>query len=179
MRNLVIPLSTYFFIFFFLSRLVVPHLRKINVPEEVKKDFMGTVKELSEDYPCDLELLQAALDVLKERYTTIRYQTHFMFWIVFRKDIDKIWSQKGKNQACNVLNFLFKTMLVKSGRFPEERVRQRRIKYSVHQYLEIELKDGSVIYADPWGYIAGRTELGEYTSVVSGKRGNKVSLGSS
>jgi hypothetical protein len=168
--------GVYIFVVFFLSRVFIPHLRKIVVPEKVNDDFTKTVRALSAQEPDVLRFLQALMDNLKERYITTRHQSDFMPWILFRRNIDKIWHQKGYNQSCNVLNFVFKTMIIKSGRFTEKEVQEKLtwVKLSIHQYLEIKMKDGSIVYVDPWGYLSGRTKLGQYASGINGSKGQRV-----
>lgn len=171
----IIPsiMGMYFAVLFF-SRTFVPHIKRISAPNEINGDFIETVINESERFPKDHQFIKALMDILKGRYITIRYQSFLMPWILFRRDIDKIWQQKGLNQACNVLNFLLKSMLVKSGRFSESDIKEKR--FSIHQYLEIHMKDGSAIYADPWGYISNRSDLGEHAIGINMTRGKKLKL---
>jgi hypothetical protein len=111
----------------------------------------------------DREFITALLDVLKSRYIIKVHQTHTSPWILFRTNITQIWSHIGANQACTVLSFLLKTMLVHSGRFTESAVREKRTMFNtnMHQYLIVDTREGALA-VDPWGYLAGKAKVGEY-----------------
>ncbi|MDI6734338.1 MAG: hypothetical protein QMD50_02495 [Patescibacteria group bacterium] len=168
-------ISVYFFIIFIVSPFVIPHLRKIKVPAEINSEMQKTIDEISEKTKdSDEKFIKAILDLLKDRYIIKIWQTHLYPQIMFRKDINKIWHQVGEKQSCNVLNFVMKTILVKSGRFNEENIKERLTFYefNIHQYLEIKTSN-QIVFADPWGYLAGKVDFGEYATGFE-KRGSPV-----
>ncbi|MDO8469906.1 MAG: hypothetical protein Q7S84_02725 [bacterium] len=154
----------YSFIVFVVAPLVLPHMRKVRVPERIPADMQATIDRISAAHPDQLGFMRAALDVLRERYIVTRRQQFMQPWILFRKDIAEIWEkQRGGNQACHVLNFTLKAMLVKSGRFTDGEVTGHMTFYhwNLHQYLTVAT-DRGVVYVDPWGYLARQTDVGEY-----------------
>ncbi|MDI6820579.1 MAG: hypothetical protein QMD65_00145 [Patescibacteria group bacterium] len=172
---ILIVILVYFFIIFVVAPFVIPHLRKISIPEVINSEMQKTADEISEKTKnSDEKFIKLLLDFLKKRYIIKIGQTHLYPQIMFRKNIDKIWNQIGEKQTCNVLNFALKTMLIKSGRFSENDVKEHLTFYefNIHQYLEIKTKN-RIIFADSWGYLAGKTNFGEYATGF-GKRGNKI-----
>lgn len=154
----------YFFIVFAVAPLVLPHMLKIRVPERIPDDMQAVIDRISAAHPDQLAFITAALNTLRERYIVTRRQQFTHPWILFRKDIAAIWEkQLGDNQACHVLNFVMKAMLVKSGRFTDQQVTGHITFYhmNLHQYLTVAT-DSGLVYVDPWGYLARKTDIGEY-----------------
>ncbi len=165
--------GVYFLLVFAVAPFVLPHLRSVRVPSRIPDDLRKTAEKISREHPDDqLVFLRAVLDEVRERYVVTRRQHFTKPWILFRVDLGEIWnSQRGDNQACHVLNFLVKAMLVASGRFKDEEVEGHVVFYhlNIHQYLTVKTVHG-VIAVDPWGHLAGKTEVGEYAAMFS-KRG--------
>lgn len=164
--------GVYFFLVFAVAPFVLPHMRRVRVPVRIPEDLRKTAMRLSEEHPDDLTFLRAVLDEVRERYVVTRRQHFTKPWILFRADLGAIWNdQRGDNQACHVLNFVVKAMLVASGRFTDEEVEGHVVFYhlNIHQYLTVKTA-GRPVAVDPWGHLAGKTEVGEYAAMFS-KRG--------
>jgi hypothetical protein len=164
--------GVYFFLVFAVAPFLLPHLRRVRMPSRIPEDLRKTAVRLSEEHPDDLAFLRAVLEEVKERYVVTRRQHFTKPWILFRTDLSLLWhAQRGDNQACHVLNFLVKAILVASGRFTDGEVEGHVVFYhlNIHQYLRVKIA-GNMIAVDPWGHLAGKTELGEYAAMFS-KRG--------
>jgi len=76
---------------------------------------------------------------------------------LFISDVDKIWAKKGFLH-CNVLNYLMRILLIKSGLFNEKDIKLKwtLVWYvSPHQYLEIKINPNEIINVDLWANAYG------------------------
>ena len=167
--------GVYFFLTFAVAPLVLPHMRKVRVPERIPGEMQAVIDRLSTENPSQIQFIRAVLDEVRRRHFVSKRQHFAHPWILFRKDIKEIWEkQRGDRQACHVLNFLVKAMLVKSGRFTDKQVigHLTFFHWNIHQYLTVAT-DRGLVYVDPWGYLARRTDVGEYGTGF-GKEGTPI-----
>ena len=76
----------------------------------------------------------------------------YLWWPekLFIMNITKIWDDESY-QPCTKQNAVLNAMLLASGHFSPEDIKERNmISYFPHQILEVKV-DGKWIYADPWG----------------------------
>lgn len=139
-------------------------------------DFFGKTK-LPNTIPFDMEniivglrnlnsqeeCLKEVYKVLSEKYRGFRIITYLRILGVFRKDVQFLWRQSGFMHCTNI-NYLFRVLLVKSGKFNEDDVRIRWTMIwciSPHQYLQVRLND-KWIDVDVWGKSYG-VEFGDHS----------------
>lgn len=169
--------AIYILLTFVAAPLVLPHMLHVRVPDDIPADMQATIDRLSRQNPDQTAFIRAVLDEVRSRHFVSKRQHFTHPSILFRKDITEIWEkQRGDRQACHVLNFIVKAMLVKSGRFTDEQVVGRMTFYhmNIHQYLTVAT-DRGIVYVDPWGYLARKTAVGEYGTRF-GKGGEPIRI---
>ncbi|QQG45555.1 MAG: hypothetical protein HYW89_01320 [Candidatus Sungiibacteriota bacterium] len=160
----IVGILVYIFVVFGLAQFVVPNLRRVKTPKEVGEELKQIIEETNRTAASDLEFVKTVLFLLRQRFFVKPGQIFITPWILFRKDVDRIWTMTDTNQCCTVLNLLLRTFLVKSGRFKEEDLEDRRciLGVCIHQYLLVRMKSGASMPLDPWGYLAKRIPPGEH-----------------
>ncbi len=96
--------------------------------------------------------LKKAYSILNTKFTgkLFFFITHFPSFFLI--NLDTIWNRK-KVLNCNVMNYLLRLLLIKSGKFKEKDLKNKwtMIKYiSPHQYLQVNLGKKKV-FIDLWG----------------------------
>ena len=131
----------YFFIAFFLSRFVIPHLSfsPSSLPKDISEDMEKIIQNLSQQSGSKMDFLQKAFDYLGDRYHSERLATILKFSYLF-KSLNDVWSRSGFI-PCTQSNFLLQIFLVKSGWFKEEdiKVKHTFVNFVPHQYLQVKI----------------------------------------
>ena len=107
--------------------------------------------------------LRAAYGILAAKYHGGRLQTALRFWEIFY-GLDRLWAKRGF-MYCTNLNRLLRFLLLSSGLFQPEDIRERWTLLwfvSPHQYLSVRLEDGRWIDVDSWEETFG-VRLGKHT----------------
>ncbi len=129
------------------SKTPLPHL----LPDEIQI----IIDELKTS-PSQKACLQTAYALLIKKYHGERVKTYTKFFDIFIHDIDILW-KKNNFLHCTNLNYLMRTLLIRSGFFTEEdiRIKWTLIWYiSPHQYLQIKVSD-TWINIDIWAHAYG------------------------
>lgn len=135
---------------------------KTPIPEKLPIEMDRIVDDLKKSASKE-ECLKRVYDLLSNRYQGARVQTYLKFPAIFKKDINLIWSQKGFLHCTNI-NYVTRTLLVKSGFFKEEDIilKWTLIWYiSPHQYLKVRLAENKFINMDIWAKNYG-INFGDY-----------------
>jgi len=109
------------------------------------------------------ECLRKAYAVMIDKYHGNRIQTGLKLYEVLIRDVEKLWDKNGFLHCTNI-NYVLRTLLIKSGHFTEDELMLRWafIWYvSPHQYLQVRV-DHVWISIDVWGYEYG-VPYGEYS----------------
>jgi hypothetical protein len=135
-------------------RIIVPHLgfRKSALPESLPHDFAATIQRLSGESSDDYEFLRKSYEYVTSRYHGSRIRTLSNFWVAFQDPIE----HAPGFLPCTSMNYILRTMLVKSGRFTEEDIEVKVIPLNIfiHQYLHVRVEDRK-INVDPWSAFRG------------------------
>lgn len=165
MKTIFLLLIGYFFIMFFVTRLVVPNLTfwKSKFPEKIPPNVMKEIQKLKKSSKNRKDFLEKAFESVGKRYSHSFAGSIIRCDKAFRTDLEKIWNEKGQYQTCNVRNHLLRVILVKSGYFKDDEIKPRAafMNFSLHQYLLVKI-DGKWTRADPWAYNLG-IKLGQKT----------------
>ena len=128
------------------------------LPDEMR-DVIAELKKSSDKEDC----LGLAYEILNKKYRGYRVKTYTKFFDIFSKDTAKIW-QKNEFLHCTNINYVLRTLLIKSGYFNENEI---KIKWALvwyispHQYLQIKVNNHWV-NIDIWGKIFG-IKFGDYS----------------
>lgn len=128
-----------------------------NLPLAIREPI-DTLKHCADKQQC----LERAYQILAGKYHGDLLKTYTRFWLIFERDLDKLWNRSGFMHCANV-NYLLRTLLVKSGFFVEADIRLRWTLvwyFSPHQYLQAKIGD-KWINVDIWGGHYG-IKLGDY-----------------
>ncbi len=126
---------------------------KLPIPEKLPAEMERHVAALQRTKG-RRECLEQAYRIITSRYEGRKLETYLKLPRAFTKRLEKIWTRTGYLH-CHQQNYLLRVLLVKSGKFSEEDVRQKLTLYviSPHQYLQVNLGTKSKpdwIDVDPW-----------------------------
>lgn len=142
---------------------MIPNLfSKEKIPDSIPEEMQKVVDELKNQKNKE-ECLRKAFDILSKKYKGRRYYTITGFFKLFELDLNKIWKKKSYLH-CTTMNYLLRTLLVKSGFFEDKDIKLKltSIRFiSLHQYLNIKINENKSIDADLWAKTHG-IELGDY-----------------
>lgn len=127
-----------------------------DLPDKLPSDLQATIKVLSKIKDRE-EVVRQTYDIVTKKYFGRRRETFWNLRKMFETDIARIWREKGFYQ-CTTQNYLIRLLLVKSGQFQENEIKQKNTLiwfFSPHQYLQIEVADNRYIYVDPWSRAYG------------------------
>lgn len=108
------------------------------------------------------ECLRIVYNILIAKYHGDRIKTITKFFDIFERDINVLWSKNGFLHCTNI-NYVLKTLLIKSGFFKKEDVRTRWTLiwyFSPHQYIQVRVNN-KWINVDVWAHAFG-IELGDH-----------------
>ncbi|MBU2101292.1 hypothetical protein KKH05_01060 [Patescibacteria group bacterium] len=132
------------------------------IPLDLPKSMEIVAKKLSNSTG-KKECLERTYDLLGNKYRGYRIKTFIRSFDFFTDNLESVWNRTGFLH-CMTLNYLMRVLLIKSGHFKEEDVRQRWTTiwlFSPHQYLEVRLGRDKIINVDLWGRVYG-IPLGDY-----------------
>ncbi len=118
------------------------------LPDEMQKVIEKLKKSTNKK-----ECLIKAYDILTSKYRWYRILTYLKILDAFENDIWELWKKTGF-MHCNNLNYLLRTILIKSNFFTENEIRLRwtLIWYiSPHQYTQVKIDD-KWVDIDIWWY---------------------------
>jgi hypothetical protein len=151
-----IIIIAYIFIFFVLSRLIVPHLGfgKDQLPHDLPPDMAEKINSIKNVSKNKNEFLLLSYKLIGKKYKTGRIQTLTKFWNLY-KNFKKVWISDGI-MPCTQSNFILRIFLIKSGFFTEDEIKKKHsfLNFSIHQYLKIKL-DGKWVDVDVGEYQRG------------------------
>ena len=140
-----------------LPWLWYPHLGRHGHPEKLPLELEKLGQEFNNKAKNDEEFIRLWMDTLKDRYETghVMQFLHPDRW--FETDLEKIWKDYRTAQLCTIYNYLLECILLNSDRFSREQISHKTgfLNFSMHQYLEIRLKDGKKLELDLWAYDMG------------------------
>jgi hypothetical protein len=124
---------------------------KTALPKRLPRDMQNVVKKLRQ-CKTRLECLQTAYAILHKKYRGRRVLTYLRILEIGITDINILWNRDGFLH-CNNINYVLRTLLVASGHFSDEDIKQRwtLIWYiSPHQYLRVHVGK-KTMSIDVWG----------------------------
>jgi hypothetical protein len=145
--------------------MVVPGVfSKLPIPNSLPATMERVITELKRTKSKE-ECLRKAFFVIMTKYRGERFTTYTRFWRAFTKDIRKLWARSGFLH-CQQQNYLLRVLLVRSGKFTEQDIKQRFMLYkgvSPHQYLQVnvgEKGEEEWVDVDPWAFHGAGLPLG-------------------
>lgn len=142
---------------------MIPNLfKKEPIPKKIPLEMQKVVKKLKKCKSKE-ECLKLAYGVMTKRYRGYRFTTYLRLGEIFENDVNKLWARRGFLH-CNLMNFLLRVLLVKSGWFKEKDIEQNHclVWYiSLHQYLRVAVGGGKKINVDLWNASYGK-KFGQY-----------------
>lgn len=128
--------------------------RKCPIPGRLPAGMEKTIERLKGQAGGEREkFLHLVYEELPKKYKSYRLRTYTRFWQAFDYDLEKIWN-RGGFLHCNLMNYLMRVMLVKSGLFRDEEIelKHTHVWYcSLHQYLRVHLSKDHYVNVDVWG----------------------------
>lgn len=142
---------------------MVPNLLwKIGLPKKVPKNLRRVIDKLKKSKNKE-DCLKDAYKIITKKYWGC--STFKNFWDLFSFDINKLWKKKSPLHCTN-LNYILRTLLVKSKLFNENDVEQKLTLVDYfwpHQYLRVKINDKKYINVDAWGH-AHNIKFGHYAT---------------
>lgn len=143
--------GVYFFVVFFLSRFLVPFMGfgQYQPPREIPREMKDAIAELEAKSSDPRSFLENAYALVRSRWQATRLGTVRNLPLAFRTDLEELWSSPGYAH-CHTINYLLRTILVRSKFFREGEVRTRHgfMNFFIHQYLQVRIR-GRWTDADP------------------------------
>lgn len=136
--------------------LIDPWLVRPRVPliEALPEAMQALAVDIGRE-PSQEAALRYAYDALGRKYRGYRIWTFLRIDCLFIHDLATLWERNGFLH-CHHLNYLLRTLLVASGKFQNEAIRNHWTQiwlFSPHQYLTVEFTDGRKVEVDPWGRV--------------------------
>ena len=127
------------------------------VPREVPAPFKEYVQRMRQMKSREV-VIKESVRLVNKHLVARRAATYFRFPLIFRTDIEKMWS-KGGFVHCNILNYYVRCFLVWSDHFRNENIKNYWTAvwfFSPHQYLVVRgLGKKKRFDLDPWAYQFG------------------------
>lgn len=157
LQILLVLLVIYLLVEWVLPWLWYPRLRENKYPRRLPEDLEKKISEFNKLAKNDREFLKMVLDLMKTRFR-FGHLTMFLYpkrW--FETSTTKIWNDT-QPQLCTIYNYLLGGILIKSGRFSPSQIHHKVVitNFSLHQYIEVDLKDGAKVVLDPWAHGMGK-----------------------
>lgn len=158
----VLQIALVLFVIYILLEWILPwiwypHLRRHKHPDKFPEELQKLVAEYNQKAQNDEGYIRLWVDTLKDRYETghLLQFLHPDRW--FETDLEKIWNDYKTPQLCTIYNYFLECILLNSGRFAHEQISHKTVflNFSMHQYLEVKLKDGKRLELDLWAYDMG------------------------
>lgn len=128
---------------------------KTPIPSKITPEMEIVIEDLKKS-PDQMTCLKNAYTILTKKYHGGYLETYIHLFSAFEQDIDNLWAKEGFLHCTNI-NFILRTLLIKSEFFTEDDIRLQwtLIGYvSPHQYLEIRIED-TWIAVDVWANVYG------------------------
>jgi len=159
----------YFFVVFFLFRLVVPFMGFAGFsPEALPEDMKAVARELESKSSGPREYAEAVylviLDKTKKQWDHRRFKAGTYLHRLFVKDADKMW-KTDKFLYCQAINYLSFLLLINSRFFKPSDIRAKVVflNFVPHQYLQVKV-EGGWVDMDPAGSGIRNRPLGTHAS---------------
>lgn len=154
---ILVLFSLYLLVEWVLPWVWYPHLGRHKHPDKLPLFLQKLNKEFAEKAKNDEEFLRFWMDLLDEHFDA-GHLVQFLYparW--FETDLEKIWNDNKRPQLCTIYNYLLESILLNSGLFTREQLSHRTVflNFSMHQYLQVRLKDGKKLELDLWAYDMG------------------------
>lgn len=137
---------------------MIPHLfRHHPVPDTIPERLMSQVDKFSAETESDEEFIKKCFFLVVDRQAGMRGGLVTRFSRLFWNDLEHLCDFRGYLH-CTTVNYLLRILLLKSGRIPSERVRQKLTTtwfIFPHQYLRIKISDTEYLNVDVWSYRFG------------------------
>ncbi len=135
---------------------MIPNLfSKQEIPDEIPEKLKEKIREFSHNSDKE-DFLKKSFFYITSKWGGGRMNLIYKLRLLFDKDISKIFNTKGYLH-CTTMNFLLRTMLVKSGFFRDEDIELKSHSSWIvpHQYLKVKIKEGEFVKLDIWAYQFG------------------------
>jgi len=122
------------------------------IPDKVSEVMDAAIQDISRSQDKRAALIKT-YDLVGSKYKGYRLVTYLMVFELVTNTLQNVWQRSGYLH-CTVLNYLVRVLLVKSGHFKEEDIKQRWTLvyyFSPHQYLRVRLSESEVVDVDLWG----------------------------
>ena len=141
--------------------MLLPNVIFKKIPDKLPSVMLKTIEELkgSKD---KRDCLNKAYNILITKYKGYKLRTYLLIHELFTMDLEKIWKRQGFLH-CTSMNYVLKVLLIKSGFFNEEDIRDKwtLVWYiSPHQYMQVRIGN-EWINVDIWNSSYG-IGLGDY-----------------
>jgi hypothetical protein len=123
---------------------------KTPVPEVLPDEMQKIINEIKQSLSKE-ECLKRAYEIMISKYRGYRVKTYTKLFDVFNQDIATLWDKNGFLH-CNNINYLLRTLLIRSDFFTEDEIRLRwtLVWYiSPHQYAQVNIDD-KWVNVDVW-----------------------------
>jgi hypothetical protein len=163
---IALVLAGYFFVVFFVLRLVVPFMgfSEPEVPKQIPDEMVQMIKTWEAQASKPEDFLQNVFEFVRKNWWSDRFKTILKFPLAFRSDINQIWHERGYAH-CTTANYVLFVLLVNSKFFKpgEIRFRQVFLNFFIHQYLQVRVGD-RWLDVDPGGSNIGKFGLNRHAS---------------
>ena len=136
--------------------------KKTSIPNQLPDEMLNIIAGLKKSSNKE-DCLERAYEILSKKYRGYRVKTYTKIFEVFTRNILKLWQKNGFLHCTNI-NYIMRTLLIKSGYFNENEI---KIKWALvwyispHQYLQIKVNNNWV-NIDIWGKAFG-IKFGDYS----------------
>lgn len=149
--------------------MVVPGLlSKLPIPERLPEGMERVIMDLKQT-KSKRECLERAFAIITTKYFGRKVWTYTRLSRAFTKNVATLWAREGFLH-CHHQNYLLRILLVRSGKFTEQDIRQRFALYkhvSPHQYLQVNVgskEQERWVDADPWAFHGVNLPLGQHAA---------------
>jgi hypothetical protein len=146
-----------------MLRLIVPFMgfRRYLPPTDLPPQYRELIKKWESESQSQMDFLTRAYDFVNTYWTVKKFQTVTQFHKIFRRDLNRIWNDRGYLH-CNTMNYVLFALLANSKFFTanDVRVRHTILNWVQHQYLQVKV-DGKWMDVDPAGSFPRGIPLGQ------------------
>lgn len=147
-----------------IGNFVIPHFfYKQPIPLITNPDLKHAINWIR-NQPTQEQAIERALDLLEQKYDSIRLLSIIELWKLYGSDPNELWDRKGF-MHCTHQNFLLRVLLVESGKVRDANLSLGHslvFHISPHQFLILH-RGNEKIALDPWNYGLG-AKIGQYAS---------------
>ncbi|MBU2561041.1 MAG: hypothetical protein KKD17_02005 [Nanoarchaeota archaeon] len=135
---------------------MIPNLfSKRPLPDSLPEGMLELIEGLKQCKGKE-DCLKYAYGILTGKYRGYKLRVYFRFWELFRCDPFYWWPRSGF-MNCTNLNYMLRTLLVKSGRFSESGIVPKLtvLYISPHQYFKVRVSKDRWVDVDCWAKAYG------------------------